>query len=109
MTEIRFADTTIRDGNTSVWAQAMRTGMMLAIAPELDRFELRADAAPRASVRPASDCFEHFFWLDACLGAKRDCFGHRLLDHQRNLVVDQLRHFASADLADIRDLVADGA
>jgi oxaloacetate decarboxylase alpha subunit len=37
MTEIRFADTTIRDGNTSVWAQAMRTGMMLAIAPELDR------------------------------------------------------------------------
>jgi oxaloacetate decarboxylase alpha subunit len=37
MTEIRFADTTIRDGNTSVWAQAMRTGMMLAIAPDLDR------------------------------------------------------------------------
>jgi oxaloacetate decarboxylase (Na+ extruding) subunit alpha len=37
MTEIRFADTTIRDGNTSVWAQAMRTGMMLAVAPELDR------------------------------------------------------------------------
>ena len=37
MTEIRFADTTIRDGNTSVWAQAMRTGMMLAVAPDLDR------------------------------------------------------------------------
>ena len=37
MTEIRFADTTIRDGHTSLWAQNMRTGMMLAIAPDLDR------------------------------------------------------------------------
>jgi oxaloacetate decarboxylase (Na+ extruding) subunit alpha len=37
MTEIRFADTTIRDGHSSLWAQNMRTGMILAIAPDLDR------------------------------------------------------------------------
>ncbi|HZS02764.1 MAG TPA: biotin carboxyl carrier protein [Chloroflexota bacterium] len=37
MTEIRFADTTIRDGHLSLWAQNMRTGMMLAIARDLDR------------------------------------------------------------------------
>src|SRR5581483_8611099 len=37
MTEIHFADTTIRDGHLSLWAQNMRTGMMLAIARDLDR------------------------------------------------------------------------
>src|SRR5918911_4970485 len=37
MTEIRFADTTIRDGPLSLWANNMRTGMMLAIARDLDR------------------------------------------------------------------------
>ena len=38
MTEkIWFADTTIRDGHLSLWAQNMRTGMMLAIARDLDR------------------------------------------------------------------------
>jgi oxaloacetate decarboxylase (Na+ extruding) subunit alpha len=37
MSEIRFADTTIRDGHLSLWAQNMRTGMMLAIARDLDR------------------------------------------------------------------------
>jgi oxaloacetate decarboxylase alpha subunit len=37
MTEIRFADTTIRDGPLSLWANNMRTGMILAIARDLDR------------------------------------------------------------------------
>jgi oxaloacetate decarboxylase alpha subunit len=37
MTEIRFADTTIRDGPLSLWANNMRTGMMLAVAEDLDR------------------------------------------------------------------------
>ena len=37
MTEVRFADTTIRDGPLSLWANNMRTGMMLAIARDLDR------------------------------------------------------------------------
>ena len=37
MTEVRFVDTTIRDGHLSLWANNMRTGMMLAIAEDLDR------------------------------------------------------------------------
>lgn len=37
MDEVRFVDTTIRDGHLSLWANNMRTGMMLAIADDLDR------------------------------------------------------------------------
>lgn len=37
MTEIRFVDTTIRDGQLSLWAFNMRTGMMTAVARDLDR------------------------------------------------------------------------
>ena len=36
MDEIHFIDTTIRDGNTSVWATNMRAGMMLPALPHLD-------------------------------------------------------------------------
>jgi oxaloacetate decarboxylase alpha subunit len=37
MTEIRFIDTTLRDGQQSLWALGMRTGAMLAIAAQMDR------------------------------------------------------------------------
>ncbi len=37
MTEIRFADTTVRDGPLSLWADNIRTGMILAVARDLDR------------------------------------------------------------------------
>ncbi|NNN18450.1 MAG: hypothetical protein HKL84_01210 [Acidimicrobiaceae bacterium] len=36
MGEIRFTDTTFRDGHASLWAEGMRTGMMLAVAKDLD-------------------------------------------------------------------------
>lgn len=36
MREIRFTDTTFRDGHASLWAQGMRTGMMLALAKDMD-------------------------------------------------------------------------
>ncbi len=36
MDEIRFVDTTIRDGHQSLWAERMSTGMMLPIAERLD-------------------------------------------------------------------------
>jgi oxaloacetate decarboxylase alpha subunit len=40
---IDFVDTTLRDGNQSLWgATGLRTAMMLAIAPELDRVGYRA-------------------------------------------------------------------
>jgi oxaloacetate decarboxylase alpha subunit len=36
MDEVRFVDTTIRDGHQSLWAERMSTGMMLPIARRLD-------------------------------------------------------------------------
>jgi oxaloacetate decarboxylase alpha subunit len=35
--EVRFIDTTLRDGNQSLWALNMRTGAMLPAAPHMDR------------------------------------------------------------------------
>src|SRR3970282_1116260 len=35
--EIRFVDTTIRDGHQSLWAENMTTGMMLPVAEAMDR------------------------------------------------------------------------
>jgi len=37
MNEIRFIDTTVRDGQLSLWALGMKTGAMLAIAEQMDR------------------------------------------------------------------------
>ena len=37
MAEIRFVDTTLRDGQMSLWAMSMRTGMMLPVLEFLDR------------------------------------------------------------------------
>jgi oxaloacetate decarboxylase (Na+ extruding) subunit alpha len=36
MSEVRFVDTTLRDGQASLWAENMRTGMMLAVAERID-------------------------------------------------------------------------
>src|SRR3954454_21232877 len=36
MNEIKFVDTTLRDGQASLWAENMRTGMMLADAERID-------------------------------------------------------------------------
>ena len=37
MSEVSFVDTTLRDGQLSLWAMGMRTGMMLPVAENLDR------------------------------------------------------------------------
>src|SRR6476619_5246303 len=37
MKEIHFVDTTVRDGQLSLWSLGMRTGAMLAIAEQMDR------------------------------------------------------------------------
>ena len=37
MSDIRFIDTTLRDGNQSLWAMNMPTGAMLSIAEQMDR------------------------------------------------------------------------
>jgi oxaloacetate decarboxylase alpha subunit len=40
--EIYFVDTTLRDGQLSLWATGMRTGMILPIASQLDRAGFKA-------------------------------------------------------------------
>ncbi|HEY2987842.1 MAG TPA: hypothetical protein VGL11_08950 [Candidatus Binatia bacterium] len=37
MSEVHFVDTTLRDGQQSLWALGMRTGAMLAVAEQMDR------------------------------------------------------------------------
>ena len=37
MKQIKFVDTTVRDGSLSLWALGMRTGAMLAIAEQMDQ------------------------------------------------------------------------
>lgn len=37
MTDIHFIDTTLRDGQQSLWALNMRTGMMLPSLEHMDR------------------------------------------------------------------------
>ncbi len=36
MNQVQFVDTTLRDGQASLWAENMRTGMMLAVAERID-------------------------------------------------------------------------
>ena len=38
MKQIKFVDTTVRDGSLSLWALGMRTAAMLAIAKQMDQF-----------------------------------------------------------------------
>ena len=40
--EIRFVDTTLRDGQESLWATGMTTGMVLPIASQLDKAQFEA-------------------------------------------------------------------
>lgn len=42
MKKIDFVDTTLRDGHHSLWAQGMRTGMMLPVASRLDDMGFKA-------------------------------------------------------------------
>ena len=37
MKDVQFVDTTLRDGQLSLWALGMKTGAMLAIAEQVDR------------------------------------------------------------------------
>lgn len=51
--EVRFVDTTLRDGNMSLWALNMRTGMMLAALPDLDQagFEAMEFIVPGVQIK----------------------------------------------------------
>jgi oxaloacetate decarboxylase alpha subunit len=42
MGRVKFVDTTLRDGQASLWAENMRTGMMLAVAERIDNAGFQA-------------------------------------------------------------------
>ena len=42
MSEVYFVDTTFRDGHASLWAEGMRTGMMLPVASKMDQIGFKA-------------------------------------------------------------------
>jgi oxaloacetate decarboxylase (Na+ extruding) subunit alpha len=42
MSEVKFVDTTLRDGQASLWAENMRTGIMLAVAERIDNAGFQA-------------------------------------------------------------------
>jgi oxaloacetate decarboxylase (Na+ extruding) subunit alpha len=44
--DVRFVDTTFRDGSQSLWAMGMRTGMMEAVAEAMDRAGFEAIEVP---------------------------------------------------------------
>lgn len=72
MDEIRFVDTTLRDGHQSLWAEAMLTGMILPIAAEMDQagFEAIELVAPS-------------FFKKACREFKEDIWQRIRLVRQR--------------------------
>ena len=37
MNDVRFVDTTLRDGQQSLWTYKMRTGMILPVTAQLDQ------------------------------------------------------------------------
>ncbi len=60
MNEIRFVDTTLRDGQLSLWASNMRTDMMLPVAEQIDRagfeaIEIMSSAFYKKCVRDLKD------------------------------------------------------
>ena len=60
MKEIHFVDTTLRDGQLSLWASNMTTGMMLPIVENIDRagfegMELLSSAFFKKCVRDLKD------------------------------------------------------
>jgi oxaloacetate decarboxylase alpha subunit len=72
MKDIRFVDTTLRDGQLSLWASNMTTGMMLPIVEHIDRagfegMELLSSAFFKKCVRDLKDDL----WERARLVAKR--------------------------------------
>lgn len=71
-TEIKLVDTTVRDGNQSLWALNMRTGMMLAALPDLDQagFEAMEFFVPAVQLKKMAQHLgeDPFQWLK--LGTK---------------------------------------
>ncbi len=82
MTEIKFVDTSLRDGNQSLWdATGLRTGMLLSLAPEVERAGYHAvDLVASTHMQTAVRYHQENPWEKVRLASKampntRVCFG----------------------------------
>lgn len=82
MTEINFVDTSLRDGNQSLWdATGLRTGMLLSLAPEVERAGYHAvDLVASTHMQTAVRYHQENPWEKVRLASKampntRLCFG----------------------------------
>lgn len=73
MTAIRFIDTTIRDGQQSLWALGMRTGMMLPVAQRLNAagFDAIEFTVPAVQIKKMIRDLREDFWPWIRLGSER--------------------------------------
>ena len=71
--KIRFIDTTLRDGQQSLWAMGMRTGMMLPVARRLDDagFDAMEFVVPASQIKKMIRHLGEDFWQWVRLGAER--------------------------------------
>jgi oxaloacetate decarboxylase alpha subunit len=72
MDRVQFIDTTLRDGQQSMWASGMRTAMMLPALPDIDRagFEAIEFFVPSIQLKKLSREFRDNPWHWVKLGAK---------------------------------------
>ena len=72
MDQVQFIDTTLRDGQQSLWASAMRTSMMLPALPDIDRagFEAVEFFVPSIQLKKLSREFRDNPWHWLKLGTK---------------------------------------
>ncbi len=99
MKDIRFVDTTLRDGQLSLWASNMTTGMMLPIVENIDRagfegMELLSSAFFKKCVRDLKDDL----WERARLVAKRVKHTPLRSIRSRSMLAFQLTPAAITDL-----------
>ena len=99
MEEIRFVDTTLRDGQLSLWASNMTTGMMLPIVENIDRagfegIELLSSAFFKKCVRDLKDDL----WERARLVSKRVKHTPLRSIRSRSMLAFQVTPPAIADL-----------
>lgn len=99
MSEIRFVDTTLRDGQLSLWAANMRTAMMLPIVENIDRagfeaIEIISSAFFKKSVRDLKEDL----WERTRLVAQRVKHTPLRAIRSRSMLAFQLTPPAIADL-----------
>ena len=99
MKDIHFVDTTLRDGQLSLWASNMTTGMMLPVVENIDRagfegMELLSSAFFKKCVRDLKDDL----WERARLVAKRVKYTPLRSIRSRSMLAFQLTPPAITDL-----------